>query len=89
VRDIAVIEYRAFADMHDRCVDALIDRCGEDDAEQIEELRAAQKFIRMARTLIESALSRSDESSSPAGEPSTPRTPEPSRESLHFPRWRA
>lgn len=88
-RDLYTViqDYRIVADLHDGIVRELLDRVGEADAQQIEELRAAQKFVGMARTLIDSAVSRSEESS-PAVQPTADRAPESSRQSPYFPVWR-
>jgi hypothetical protein len=88
-RDVVTViqDYRVHAERHDQMLQELRDLVGESDAEQIDELLAAQKFIRMARTLIDSAVSRSEESS-PAVQPAADRATQTVGQSPYFPVWR-
>jgi hypothetical protein len=85
----AIIDYyRAIADLHATVVDDLVEHFGEDDTEQVRELRAARQFFAMGRELMELAIARAEQTPPPAPQPRTERTPEPPRESPYFPVWR-
>lgn len=80
--------YRAVAQLHDATVAELLVHFGEDDIEQLRELRGAQRFFAMGRALMDNALARAEQPPAPAVQPGADRTPEPSRQSPYFPLWR-
>lgn len=80
--------YEAAALRHDTAVEALVTAIGEDDAQHAAWMREAERLIAQAREAIRRAITAIADAASEAAEPSASRTPEPARQSSHFPRWR-